>query len=404
MSRSTIVVACLSSLLLLSGCRMIRLISLVKSSRQQREASPLSDRVAIPFAYEGDWITLKVAVRQGSRETVGDFLFDTGAFTRLFDSTGAVDVMRPERVARMPVQGAFGTIYRELRLARNVSLLAGRLVIEKPLVIVGERPAMFPKSWLGIIGADFFHRYALTVDFKDTMIYVQPADSFDKSGWNELKIKAIGNHNPIVRDLRLSDLPAGDYLVDLGNSGSVLVQSASESSLKAAMGSRVREYAVSGSGATDAGGRIAFSRYFSKSADHIDGRRCRAFEIAGLAGKAGPGKYGNLGLGFLSQVFEALTIDWTRGRMFYKLSQLPDGEPFDREVYFHEEGGRFLTGAVLLGSPWYAQGLRPGMEVRSINGRDPAAYMADRKAARASPLDRITFKSAASELTITRNP
>jgi len=399
-----LVIVCLLPLVALSGCKTIRLVSLVKSSRQHREQSPLTAVAGIPFTYEREWIVLQVRVRQNGRQISGDFLFDTGAFTKLFDSTGDVQVQRMSRVAKMPIQGAFGTVYRPPCIAKDVYLAVGALEVLKPRLLVSERPHFFPAHWQGIIGADFFHRHTLTIDFKARMLYAYPDDFYKPEGQRTLKLKTIGNHNPVARNVQLGDMPAMDYLLDLGNTGSVLIQQASPQALSAALGSGVREYAVSQAGTNDASGKMNLSRYCSKSVTSVNGVPCTAFEVVGLQHSGGLHKYGNMGLGFLSKVFETFTIDWKHSLLQYKLSQPQGSESFDRDVYFKEEKGRFFTGPVLVNSTWYRQGLRPGMEVRLINGRDPYLYMAGRKAANAAPLDTITLTTTAEDLVITRQP
>jgi hypothetical protein len=130
---------------------------------------------------------------------------------------------------------------------------------------------------------------------------------------------------------------------------------------------------------------------------------CPDFEVAGLVNDVSHRRYGNMGLAFLSQAFESVTLDFGRGRFYYKINSRPGlSAGFDREVYFSQEGDSFLTGPVLISSAWYRQGLRPGMPVNHINEQSPSIYMADRTSGKPAEIQSITIKSGDTLKTFTR--
>jgi hypothetical protein len=291
-----------------------------------------------------------------------------------------------------------------LRIARDVSLQAGTLVVRKPNLFVSDRPPLFPQHWLGIIGADFFRRHVLTVDFRRRQLIIYAAGAFRPPGSARLRMKAIGNHNPVVCDVQLGDLPRRDYLIDVGNKGSVLIQQADEAVLRRAMGEGLRVYAFSQDGPQDASGRTLSSGYFVKTGRSIEGKPCPEYEIAGLINSVSHKRFGNMGLAFLDQAFESITIDFGQGAFYYKINPEPTRPVgLDREVYFSQEGDSFFTGPVLIGSTWYEQGLKPGMPVIHINGNSPAAYMADRRSGRSALLRSVTVRLGDTVRTLTRN-
>src|SRR5690606_16602246 len=184
----------------------------------------------------------------------GDFLFDTGAFTRLFDSIPGINVRRPERVAPMPVRGFLGTTYWQLSIAPQVALRAGGFSVLKPNLLTGSRPAFFPAHWLGIIGADYFHRHVLTIDFERRRLLVYADGAFRPDSMARLPLKTIARHNPILSKLRLGNMPPDDYLLDVGNNGQVMLQHRDEAGLRQAMGADVLVYAIQQRGLQDATG------------------------------------------------------------------------------------------------------------------------------------------------------
>jgi len=388
----------LSCLLLFPGCRMVRLLSIYKSTKQHVEQSVVSGPVEIPFRYEQGWMILMVKIRQGETELSGDFLFDTGAFTELFESCRGITVWHPKKVHKMPVTGALGTSYRDLKIAKKVVLQTGAFIVQKPNLLVAARPSFFPGHWLGIIGADFFHHHILTIDFKKQKLLLHAPGVFPREGISVLKMKTIASYNPVVQQVSLGDLAPRDYLVDAGNEGSVLIQQPDEGSLKQAMGKDTREYAYKQGGAQDGSGKIVASNYYTRTAGSINGFPCPEFEVAGLVNEVSHRKYGNMGLAFIGYVFETITLDFPGNRFYYKIDAHPvPRERFDREVYFLQEDSAFFTGPVLIRSSWYEQGLRPGARVAQINGQPPKVYMRHSKEGRPAPLQSITIAAAGAD-------
>ncbi len=390
-------------MLILSGCRLVRLVRLHNSTKKQI-SQPATDRtIDIPFSYQQDWIMLHLRVKQGTNSLEGEFVFDSGASTSLFDSCKSIRIWIPEKVAGLPVQGALGKSYRQLKIAKDVVLQAGQFTVMKPSLLVTKKQPFFPANCLGIIGIDFFRDYVLTIDFKQKILRVQVADGFNAEGMVAVGMKTIGNGNPVLQKMVLGDLPAMDYLVDAGNSGSLLIQKPDAQSLIATLGPDLREYAFKQDDVKDGSGGMMTSNYYTRTAATIDGFQCPEYEVAGLVNRGSVPKYGNMGLAFLKQVFESICFDFSERQFYYKISSLPfSSGRMDREVYFSWEDSAFLTGPVLIHSAWYKQGLKPGMQVTRINGESPAVYIEERKAGRTPELRSVTFNTAdGKSLTIT---
>ena len=385
----------LLGVLVLPGCRLVRLVTLYNSTKRQVAPPATANTIDIPFAYRQDWIMLHLVIKQAEHSLEGDFLFDSGASTSLFDSCQPLRVWIPENVAELPVQGALGKSYRKLKIAKDISLQAGQFSVFKPRLQVSRKPDFFPAGCLGIIGADFFRDFVLTIDFKQQILRIRATDRFDATDMTSLKMATIGNSNPIVQKVRLGDLPALDYLVDAGNSGPILIQKSNEPDLIETMGAGLREYAFKHDRVRDASGKIIASGYYTKTVAAINGIQCPEYEVSGLVNVESRPKYSNMGLAFLKQVFESVSFDFSKKQFYYKISaQRISQEKMDREVYFSQEDSAFFTGPVLIQSAWYKQGLKPGMQVSHINEESPAVYIRERKEGRSPGIRSITISDA----------
>ena len=394
MERVVIAILSMLGLLLLPGCKTIRLISLYKSAKQQVTQTVIGDPIDIPFSYQRDWIMLHLLVKQGTDSVEGAFIFDSGAFTSLFDSCQPIRVWTPPNVARLPVQGALGKSYKEMKIARNISLQAGQFAVLKPKLLVSAKPHFFPAACLGIIGADFFRGSVLTIDFKHQRFRLEAAGRFNAVGMTTLKMKTVANSNPVLQKVSLGDLPTMDYLLDAGNVGSVLIQQPDQNRLRAMMGAGLREYAIKEKELKDGSGTRVASNYYTKTERTIGLVQCPEFEVAGLINGNSPPKFGNMGLAFLKQVFESITLDFSQRQLYYKINPHPiSTERMDREVYFSQEDSSFFTGPVLMHSVWYEQGLKPGMQVIHINGQDPVVYMNQRREGKEPGLRSVTLST-----------
>lgn len=401
--RNYLTIIAMLAFLALPGCKAVRLLSLFKSTKQHIEPAPLMHAVEVPFSYEQGWMVLRVTVCQDTMRFTGNFLFDTGAATRLFDSCRGIKMLTPQGVSRLPVTGTLGTSWKQLRIAKKVSLQIGSFAVLKPSLFVSDHPPLFPGHWLGIIGADFFHRHILTIDFKRQTLLISPRGSFAHVGLPALKMKTIANYNPVLAQVQLGDLRRRDYLIDAGNNGSVLIQQPDEVALRQAMGRDVRVYAFSQNGPYDASGKAVASHYFVKTLAEVNDMPCPEYEVAGLVNDVSHRKYGNMGLAFLNKVFESVTLDFGRGALYYRINTQPGQSAIcDREVYFSQEGDSFFTGPVMMNSTWYQQGLRPRMPVSRINEHSPSVYMADRKSGRSATIQSITIVSADTIKILTR--
>jgi hypothetical protein len=207
-------------------------------------------------------------------------------------------------------------------------------------------------------------------------------------------MKTVANHNPVVRQVRLGNLSPRDYLIDVGNEGSVLIQQPDRGRLRRALGGSPKEYEIKMEKGGDASNTALASDYFVRIAGEINGLRCPEYELAGLVNDVSHQKFGNMGLSFLKQVFETITLDFPGGRFYYEINTKPEPQqPFDREVYFTQVDTSFLTGPVLKSSSWYEQGLRPGMPVVLINGGSPSRYMIRRKSGQAVTLESVVVRT-----------
>lgn len=394
----------LAACFLVLGCKFSRTIYYAKSSMAQNEMKMIEKPFATPFSYNGDWILLKLKVRQKGKTVDGEFLFDTGAFTILFDSIGPFEVISPEAF-EIPIKGAFGTTYRKLRFVPDVDLELGDLKVGKKRILVEDRPSAFPSACIGIVGLDFFKSCIVKLDFESNCLEIFPK-TYSISDAKSLTLKSEKGRKPVVKNVRLGDLKGMNYLVDLGATTSILIQEDDELALKKNMGDSVLVYSYNQNSFFDASGIKPESNYYTKSGNSINGDPCAEFEIAGLVNPSNSLKISNLGLGFMRRVFRSIFFDVSKGKFYYQLKR--NVEPLtrlNREIYISDSDSlnAFTTGPVLTSSPWYRLGVRPGQVVLRINGELPGKYIQARKGGESISVTSLTIQTDNGEKTLSIN-
>jgi hypothetical protein len=399
-----IFLAVLFSCAALSSCQFVRSVSISKEALKQVDENRPDHLVEIPFVYKNDWIHLRLKVKQGQTNYDGYFIFDTGAFTELFDSCGALNVVTPNAM-EIPVKGALGSATMQLRVAEDVTLELNQLRVKKTKTFVVPRPKMFPSDCIGMIGADFFHHCILQIDFQKECLRIIPEKEFSDNS-QVLKFKTTRNHNPILYNVVIGGMEPQEYLFDLGSQQSIFIQKVDEPSLRIALKDSVLSYSIASSSSEpiDMSGRSIQSQYFVRYAKNFNGESCSDFEIAGIVNPEIAFKKPNLGLGFARKVFSTVTLDMPGHRFFYELKTDSSGiDRLSRDIYFKLEDSTFLIGPVLTTSCWYQQGIRPKQKVLRINGEDPNRYIEARKAGQEVTVTSITIITEEGERSFSRN-
>jgi hypothetical protein len=193
--------------------------------------APPKGAVVVPLDKVGAHYAAKGTLRlTGGKEVEGTFMFDIGVRLPLLLNTPFVD--KHELVTATgagPLRTVGGGLGGEAKahIGRVESLTVGKLTVDAPLVALSraKRGAQGDDATQGILGAEVFRRYRLTLDLPNQRaVFEETADTktpyeFDASG---LFLTAAGDdlRTPTVRSV-VADSPAAAAGVQVGD---VIVQ------------------------------------------------------------------------------------------------------------------------------------------------------------------------------------
>jgi predicted aspartyl protease len=151
-----------------------------------------------------------------------NFLFDTGASISVLDASTA-DELGFETEGELGGTGAGGTDTASLALVPAMSV--GGVIVMNPMVAVFDISAISElagKKVDGVLGADFCRRFIVEMDYENESLTVYEPEEFDPPIDAEfIPITYLGGVGiPLVR--ASVDDYEGDFVVDTGNSGSLV--------------------------------------------------------------------------------------------------------------------------------------------------------------------------------------
>jgi hypothetical protein len=183
---------------------------------------PGCDSVRIPFATSGGHIYVPVTIN-GTKTL--RFILDSGASANVVDATAVASLSLPV-AGKIPVRGIGG--YVEAGVVKTDSLSVGNLVLLSQvaatldLATVGSSP-IADEPFGGILGYDFLSRFPVLVDFSSKTLTVYDRQTFRPAeGGTEVRFH-LTSRVPTVRATIAG--VSGDFIVDLGNSGDLMIHS-----------------------------------------------------------------------------------------------------------------------------------------------------------------------------------
>ena len=334
-----------------------------------------AQRVArVPFELNGNMIYLQVRVND-SRPLW--FALDTGAYNSIINLPVA-QALSLKTGGAGTATGAGGQVQtvslRGLAFDISGAPLKDLNIAALPLAFIENSSG---RAMDGILGAEFFRRYVVEIDYEAKEISLYEPATFQYSGRGEsLPLSFYDNHPYVSAKVELPGRPPieGEFVIDAGsNIPLILLPSFIEThKLRESLPPTLKSY---GRGV---GGEVALPVGRASSL-HLGGFRVErpvtAFPPAGTFGREG--KAGNIGSAVLRHF--KVTFDYSRRRVILEPNR-HFADPFEHDMsglQLVTEGpafAAFTVNRVLENSPAEEAGVRKGDEVVSFDGR-PAAQL-----------------------------
>lgn len=331
-------------------------------------------RADLAFRYDLHLIWVRASI-EGAPPA--DFLFDTGASATVVDSGYAAKIgLATEGDGQ--IQGAGGAGH--VALAKLGSLRVGDEdgveLGARTVAVIPVSAALGPALWrdfAGILGSDVIREFVVTVDYeRQRLTLADPAEFRYEGAGAKLDFTLVGGV-PVV-PMKLDDRIDGNFRLDLGGSGGVVLQSA----FAAAHGFRAA-HAVSAAG-SGFGGHYPIRSFRTKS---LELGPLRWEDPIVTVADAGAGVLADRSFAGLigNQVLERFrcTFDYAHDVVYLEPSgRASEPDPFTRVgVMLARDAGLAHATQVLAGSPAERAGLRVGDTVRTIDGQPVATWNAD---------------------------
>jgi hypothetical protein len=338
-------------------------------------SKPVARRITrVPFELCGNSIYLQLRV---NTSRLLWFALDTGAYSSIIN-TPVLQSLNLKTDGGGVATGAGGRV-ESVRLSGVNFDVGGAPLRDLSISALPLTPLenSTGRAMDGILGAEFFRRYVVEIDYDESEISLYEPATFDYAGRGEsLPLSFIDNH-PYVRakvELQGRDAIEGEFVIDAGSNLALILLPSfiEEHKLRDALPQTLRTY---GRGV---GGEVVLP-LGRASRLRLGGFRLErpvtAFPSDGTFGRAG--KAGNIGSAVLRH-FKVI-FDYSRSRVI-----LEPNKQFDAPFEYDMSGLSLVTESpafqvvrvlrVLPHSPAEEAGLRQGDEIITFGGRPAGEY------------------------------
>lgn len=203
-------------------CVALFCLQLSSSAQSRGIFQPGQQTVEIPFEFENNLMIVEVRF-DGVFPL--RFIFDTGAEHTILTKREITDLMGVAYEKRFSILGADMSTELYAYLVRNVDLKIGNFMARKrPLLVLEEDYFNFENfagvQIQGILGADFFHRYVVEIDYRKEVIKLHKPGLFElpDEGFQKANLEIHRNKPYIFGPLtfRQDTTISGKYLLDTG--------------------------------------------------------------------------------------------------------------------------------------------------------------------------------------------
>jgi len=203
---------------------LLALIIAVTSCTNKEQVIPLPDN-AFPIVYRGH-----LYVKGDADSIQGNFVFDTGASNFYYDSTyfaGNEYYYTDYFSALLPGAGAKPQKVEVIK--DTVAFEFGEHLYRTNIVPILQLKPILGDFADGILGMEYFYGSVLEINYeREYMCLYRNLDSVDTSAYSKIKLIKKGNRLFIPLQVNINDTLsiAGEYQVDFGCGGSVVLTSA----------------------------------------------------------------------------------------------------------------------------------------------------------------------------------
>lgn len=186
---------------------VILLFLLIPLTSHSQNIYGLNKPVEIPFEYHNDFIIVKVLF---NKVLPLNFVFDTGAEHTILAKKEIAEVMNIPYERRIQIVGADMSEDLYAYLARRIHLKIGGINIPNQSILVLEKDYFEFEKRVGvevdgIIGADFFKAYRLSINYDTKTIKLSPSSPKVPKGYDAIPVEIHKNKPYVSSVLELSD-------------------------------------------------------------------------------------------------------------------------------------------------------------------------------------------------------
>lgn len=187
------------------------------------------DRIDIPFEYENNFIIVKVVINDVFPLR---FIFDTGAEHTILTQMEITDLLQVNYGRRIPILGSDLTEELYAYLAFGIKMNVGGLIAPNRTILVLEEDYVNFKEFAGIdvngiLGADFFRRFSVRINYKQRIISLIDPSSFKPPGGRHIQVPLeLERNKPFIRaatSIAGENPSAYKFLVDTGAALALLI-------------------------------------------------------------------------------------------------------------------------------------------------------------------------------------
>jgi len=194
-------------------------------------------RVEIPFSYQNGFVVLKVYL-QGFYPL--KFIYDTGAETTIITDPRIAELLDLRYTRKFEIMGSDMSTPLNTYLIKDVGISFHEGAAPSQDVIVFDRDHFNLEEFvgdnvLGVLGADVFRNYIVTIDYKQEKLILQAKNSFKPSDkYFALPIKLEKGKPHIIADLSVGgmDTLSTKLLMDSGAAITMLLDADEERNLQ----------------------------------------------------------------------------------------------------------------------------------------------------------------------------
>ncbi len=359
-------------------------VSVSHAQYQDLEITGGKTKIDLPFRYTNGFIVVPVVFENWFPL---NFIFDTGAEHTILSQREITDLLQLEYRRRFTLIGS--DLSREFYayLVSGINLQAGEVLAKNRSILVLEEDYLRFEDYTGveihgILGADFFRRFVVEIDYRRQVITLYDPRTFEKPERGFTSVTAtFRKSKPYVFPevaLRQGDTSTLKLLLDTGaalpllintdsDPGLVLPERVIPSNLGAGLGGFLRGYQGKVSSL-----EIPPYQFSSVVTSYQEIMLGAAIDSSSL-----DQRNGILGNEILRRF--TVILDYVREEVYLEPNRNYDDEfKADRSGMLVIAAGPglrdFLIYSVLEGSPAYEAGLKPGDEIRRINWV-PASFL-----------------------------